>query len=104
MFFTYLYAGAADIYLENGDQTLWPPLDRLWNDLTGGTWAPLTLTVKGREVILPGFQNGVARAPFWELCGRALGPADYLAVAEAVRVLILEDVPQLGPYRSCRAR
>ncbi len=34
VFFTYLYAGAADVYLENGDQTLWPPLDRLWNDLT----------------------------------------------------------------------
>ena len=32
----------------------------------------------------------------WDLCGRALGPADYLAVAETVRVLILEDIPQLG--------
>ena len=34
VFFTYLYAGAADVFLENGDQTLWPPLNRLWNDLT----------------------------------------------------------------------
>jgi len=34
VFFTYLYAGAADVYLENGDQTLWAPLDRLWKDLT----------------------------------------------------------------------
>ena len=34
VFFTYLYAGAADIYLENGDETLWGPLDRLWKDLT----------------------------------------------------------------------
>ena len=34
VFFTYLYAGAADIYLENGDKTLWTSLDRLWNDLT----------------------------------------------------------------------
>jgi cell division protein ZapE len=71
-------------------------IDTIWDDLTGGDWAPLTLTVKGREVVLPGFQNGVARAPFWELCGRALGPADYLAVAAAVRVLILEEVPLLG--------
>jgi cell division protein ZapE len=30
------------------------------------------------------------------LCGVPLGAADYLAVAEAVRVLILEDVPRLG--------
>jgi len=34
VFFTYLYAGAADIYLENGDATLWTPLERLWKDLT----------------------------------------------------------------------
>ena len=46
--------------------------------------------------MLPGYANGVARAEFWELCGRMLGPADYLAVAEAVRVLILEDIPRLG--------
>ena len=34
VFFTYLYAGAADVYLEDGDPTLWLPLDRLWSDLT----------------------------------------------------------------------
>ncbi len=47
-------------------------------------------------MVLPGFRNGVARVAFWELCGRPLGPADYLAVAEAVRVLILEDIPRLS--------
>ncbi len=71
-------------------------IDTLWTDLTGGSWGTLSLTVKGREVVLPGFQNGVARAPFWELCGQPLGPADYLAIAGAVRVLILEDVPRLS--------
>jgi cell division protein ZapE len=79
-------------------------LDRLWNDLTGGQWAPLSLMVQGREVVLPGFSNGVARVPFWELCGRPLGPADYLAVAAAVRVLILEDVPNLGRNNFNEAR
>ena len=55
----------------------------------------LVLHVKGRDVELPRFRNGVARVSFWDLCGQALGPADYLAVAAAVRVLILEDVPVL---------
>ncbi|MCR9088118.1 MAG: cell division protein ZapE [Rhodobacteraceae bacterium] len=55
----------------------------------------LVLHVKGREVELPRFRNGVARVSFWDLCGQPLGPADYLAVAGAVRVLILEDVPAL---------
>jgi cell division protein ZapE len=47
-------------------------------------------------VVLPQFHNGVARASFFDLCGRPLGVADYLALADAVRVLILEDIPSLG--------
>lgn len=45
---------------------------------------------------MPCFANGVGRASFWELCARPLGPGDFLAIAQAVRVLILEDVPQLS--------
>ncbi len=72
-------------------------IERLWDELTGGGGAgPLTLTVKGREVTLPDARSGVARASFWDLCGRPLGPADYLAVAGAVRVLILEEIPLLS--------
>ncbi len=33
VFYTYLYAGAADTYLETGDRTLWEALERLWTDL-----------------------------------------------------------------------
>ena len=54
------------------------------------------MTVKGRSVELPVFRNGAGRATFWDLCAKPLGPADYLAIAEAVRVLILEDVPLLS--------
>ena len=71
-------------------------MNAVWDDLAGGKGTPLTLQVKGREVVLPAFRNGVARAEFHELCGRPLGPADYLAIAEAVRVLLLDDVPRLG--------
>ena len=69
----------------------------LWTDLTGGApEQPLTLAVNGRQVSLPRFANGVGRASFWDLCAKPLGPADYLAIAQAVRVLILEDIPQLS--------
>jgi len=33
VFFTYLYAGAADAYMETGDETLLTALERLWSDL-----------------------------------------------------------------------
>lgn len=72
-------------------------IEAIWHDLTGGDLGvPLRLPVNGREVELPRYANGVGRASFWELCARPLGPGDYLAIARAVRVLILEDIPQLS--------
>jgi cell division protein ZapE len=69
----------------------------IWTDLTGGAPdQPHTLTVNNRSLTLPRFANGVARATFWDLCAKPLGPADFLAIASAVRVLILEDIPQLS--------
>lgn len=72
-------------------------LNAIWSDLTGGaSGEALRLPVNGRFVDLPRFANGIARASFWDLCARPLGPADYLAIAQSVRVLILEDIPQLS--------
>ncbi|MDJ0993540.1 MAG: cell division protein ZapE [Dinoroseobacter sp.] len=71
-------------------------LDAIWEDLTGGENHPLTLTVKGRALEIPRYHNGVARMRFWELCGQPLGPGDYLALAGAVRVLVVDDIPELG--------
>jgi cell division protein ZapE len=69
----------------------------IWRDLTGDAkGAPLPLPVNGRIVELPQVANGVARATFWDLCAKPLGAADYLAIARAVRVLILEDIPTLS--------
>ena len=74
-----------------------PAITALWSDLTGGAAeAPLVLEVNGRTLTLPRFANGVGRASFWELCSKPLGPGDFLAIAAAVRVLILEDIPQLS--------
>jgi cell division protein ZapE len=77
----------------------------IWLDLTGGAGGEsLVLPVNGREVELPRFANGIGRASFWELCAKPLGPADYLAIAHAVRVLILEDIPQLSSYNYNEAK
>lgn len=71
-------------------------IDALWKDMTGGKAEPLVLTVKGREVVLPAYRNGAARARFHDLCGAMLGPGDYLTVANAVKLLVLEDIPRLS--------
>ena len=76
----------------------------LWQGLSQGRSETLVLHVKGREVVLPQFHNGVARAKFYDLCGKPLGPADYLALADAVRVLILEDIPTLSRHNFNEAK
>jgi cell division protein ZapE len=88
----------------NGAQVYFHPagkvrgeIEAIWSDLTGAAaGVPLVLDVNGRRVDVPRYASGVARATFWDLCARPLGPADYLALAGAVRVLILEDIPQLS--------
>ncbi|MBU3031536.1 cell division protein ZapE [Paracoccus marinaquae] len=72
-------------------------MDAIWADLTGGAPpTPDSFEVKGRQVRLPAFAAGVARSGFWDLCGLPLGPADYLALAQRVRVLMLDGVPRLS--------
>ncbi len=89
--------GGAPVYFTPADATARREIDALWDGLTGDAVAePLRFEVSGREVEVPDYASGVARARFWDLCGRPLGAADYLALAERVRVLILENVPRLG--------
>lgn len=71
-------------------------MDAIWKDFSGEAAETLTLRVTGRDVVIPEFHNGVARARFHDLCGQPFGPADYLALADAVRVLVLDDIPRLG--------
>jgi len=54
-----------------------------------------TLKVQGRELSLLA-ASGTARATFEQLCGTALGAADYLAIANTFSALVLSDVPQMG--------
>lgn len=71
-------------------------MDVLWQGMTDGDQiAPLVLDVKGRQVTLPAHDDGVARASFADLCAHALGPADYLAMADAVSVMFIDQIPQL---------
>lgn len=87
----------SEVYFHPAGHAAVARIDALWHELTDG--APtnaLHLAVNGRDVELPGYANGVARATFWDLCGRPLGPADYLAIAGAVKVLIVEGIPRLS--------
>lgn len=94
----------AQTYFYPADAEARDALNVIWQDLSGGFSETLTLTVNARSVRIPNFCSGVGRASFYELCGEALGPADYLAIADALRVLILEDIPRLSSDNYNQAR
>ncbi|MDS9466237.1 cell division protein ZapE [Paracoccus sp. MBLB3053] len=72
-------------------------MDLLWREETAGAPAqPLMLEVKGRKVEIPEHVGRIGRASFWELCGKPLGPADYLAMAEALDLLFIDSIPRLS--------
>jgi cell division protein ZapE len=79
--------------------------DALWRDLLGSQEETgATLEVLGRQLVLPRALGGMARASFASLCARALGPQDYLAVAERFHTVFLEGLPRLEPARRDEAR
>ncbi|MFC3080382.1 cell division protein ZapE [Phenylobacterium terrae] len=79
--------------------------DALWASmLNGDEELGETLEVLGRKIWLPHAAGGQLRATFASLCGTALGPNDYLAIAERFHTVFLEDVPKLSPAKREEAR
>ena len=71
-----------------------------------GVWKgkPMTLDVKGRELIVPEAARGVAFFTFDDLCAKPLGSLDYLHIANAFHTVIIEGVPKLPPEKRNEAR
>lgn len=80
-------------------------LDAAFAQLTNGVAAgPETLEVTGRRLRVPLAADGVARFEFSALCGTALGPGDYLALATRYHTLVLDGIPRLSPDNYDEAR
>jgi cell division protein ZapE len=63
-----------------------------------------SLTVAGRKLPVPLTAAGVARFDFSALCGEALGPGDYLALATHYNTILLDGIPRLSPDNFDEAR
>jgi cell division protein ZapE len=79
--------------------------DALWQEMLGAEAEDgETLEVLGRKVHFPHAAGNLLRASFGSLCSVALGPNDYLALAERFQTVFLEAVPKLDPSRREEAR
>ena len=80
-------------------------MDEAWARLTGGSeGSPGELMVQGRAVDVPLTAMGVARFSFEDLCGQPLGPADYLALAQAYHTLLIDRIPLMGSANRDKAK
>ncbi len=77
-------------------------MERVWAALGGAYEHMRTLTVLGRALTIPRAIEAAARFSFAELCEAPLGPADYLAIAEAFETVVIDAVPVLTEANSAR--
>lgn len=95
----------APVYHIPADAAARIALDTAFRALTGqGEGAPMTLTVKGHDLVIPQTAGGVARASFTDLCAQAYAASDYLALAERFHTLVLDAIPVMDVERRNEAK
>ncbi|KAI1294793.1 putative ATPase N2B [Halotydeus destructor] len=82
-------------------------LDRLFKIFASrenDTIRPKTLNIKNRNVLFNKTCGRIADCTFDELCDRALGAVDYLAMSQLFHTVIVRDIPQLTTWKKTQAR
>ncbi len=80
-------------------------LQQRFNELTNnGNIESRTLHVKARAIEFPQTHGDILFSSFEELCVRALGPADYLTIADEFGTVFIAAIPVLGRENRDQAR
>ncbi len=80
-------------------------MDAAWGrEIDGEEAGPLTVSVRGRRIVIPQAAEDAGRASFAALCEQPLGPGDYLEIAGQFHTFFLDDVPRLSWARHNEAK
>lgn len=89
--------GGAPVYRVPADETAKAALDEAFRKLAGTAQGhKLVLEVNGHELVVPQAAGGVARARFSDLCSKAYGASDFIALAQRFHTLVLDEIPVLA--------
>ncbi len=62
--------------------------------------ASRSLDIKGREILIKEFYEGVVRFKFEELCGKNLGAEDYLEIVKISKFMVIDQIPKFDDINS----
>lgn len=93
------------LYFCPADRKAKKAMDDTFTRLTGDDRGePATLQIKTRKVDIPQASMGVARFDFDDLCGKPLGANEYLLIAHAYQIILIDNVPVFKVTRRNEAR
>ena len=93
------------VYVTPADAAADRALDEAWRAMTQGKpTAEATLTLKGRQLVVPRAAGDAARFSFADLCEKPLGARDYLAIAGRFSTIFIDHVPVLGEGKRNEAK
>ena len=76
-------------------------LNKFFRELTKHkTNNPKKLDIKGRELIINNFYEGIAKFKFDELCDKNLGAEDYLQISNCCNLIFIEELPDFNENNS----
>ncbi|WP_434724527.1 cell division protein ZapE [Mesorhizobium sp. RIZ17] len=93
------------VYVTPDDAAADRALDDAWEAMTHGQpTSEVTLTLKGRHLVVPRAAGDAARFSFADLCEKPLGARDYLAIAGRFSTVFIDHVPVLGEGKRNEAK
>ncbi|MDX8531844.1 cell division protein ZapE [Mesorhizobium sp. VK25A] len=93
------------VYVTPDDAAAERALDEAWEAMTHGqSTGEVTLTLKGRQLVVPRAAGDAARFSFADICEKPLGARDYLAIAGRFSTVFIDHVPVLGEGKRNEAK
>ncbi|UVK57017.1 AFG1 family ATPase [Mesorhizobium sp. AR02] len=93
------------VYVTPADAAADQALDEAWRTMTSGVLTAATsLTLKGRQVVVPAAAGDAARFSFADLCEKPHGARDFLAIAGRFSTIFIDHVPVLGEGKRNEAK
>ncbi|MDX8446332.1 cell division protein ZapE [Mesorhizobium captivum] len=93
------------VYVTPADEAADRALDEAWRAMAHGRpTEAVTLTLKGRHLVVPRAAGDAARFSFADLCEKPHGARDYLAIADRFSTIFIDHVPVLGEGKRNEAK